>query len=315
MGAIVSPLDYISVGEVFLLFSLRKGGFMDDAFKPSRVSTACAAAIAFLGWHSAAAAHLKKKHGATLLQYWILLIFQFRSCLCVKDMHQELELNYTTVAECVSVLASDGFVSKRDADNDGREVAVTITPRGRERFEELDSGLIDFSLELWKSHPSDVRKRVFPMFHESCKLHGKERMMGSLARGDTAFIIVCAQFTMEFKKACSKMPLPANHAKTLLLIADLEGSVHPSELAEILAERPSGVSKTLSQMEKDGLISRQRGACRRKRDVELTALGTERAAGVRCAVEEILATSFVDAGENALLSSVLYELADQLRCR
>ena len=289
---------------------------MDDSFgHPKDLSVTCAAALAFTGWHSAAATYLRRRHGATLLQYWILLIFQFRDRLYVREIQRELELNYTTVAECVSSLASDGILAKEDAADDGRAVTVTITPKGKRRFEELDSGLIEFSLQLWKDFPSEVRCRVFPMFHEACRSHGKDRMMGALARGDTEFVIMCAQFVMEFQKACSTVPVRASHARVLLLLADLAGSARPGDIAAILAERPSGVSKTLSQMEEGGLISRRRGSCRRERDVELTPLGKTRAAIVKSAAEEILATSFGDIEGNALLSSTLPKLAKQLRCR
>lgn len=271
------------------------------------------ASIALTGWEDRAVAYLRREHGATLLQFWVLLILRRRGALGICDMQRLLELNYTTVAECVGSLERAGFLVKREDPEDARRLSVELTPAGSERFIELDAGLLRFSSAVWEEHPEPRRKMALFALYRACEQLGKVRLVGNLARGDTAYLAFCAQFAMQFQWACDEVSIPAGQAVALMLLGRSPEGVRVGEIAAVLGRKPCDVSKMLSQMERRGLVSKRRGECLRERMVRATDLGMERCAQVESAAASILDQHFGDVEDVAPLAEALSQLADQYR--
>lgn len=271
--------------------------------------------IAFSGWHAAASSHLREHHSSTLMQYWVLLILQTHGAMSIRAMQRMLDVNYTTVAECVSTVESRGWAVKRPSEEDMRQLIVEITAQGSAEFETLDKSMYDFSLAAWKDVPASQRKRALRLFSGSCELMSKSRITQGFIRGDSAFLVSCVQFVIDLQRACSEIPVPSSQAKLLMLLSRNEDGMRGKDIAHALSERPYEVSKALTKMESKRLVVRMTGESGREKIARLTELGRKKASAVECEVQGIVERRFGWIEDNALFFDVLERLAAALTQR
>jgi MarR family transcriptional repressor of emrRAB len=96
----------------------------------------------------------------------------------------------------------------------------------------------------------------------------------------------------------------------LLALEEFLGGAHVGRLADVLGLTHSGAVRLVTQLERDGLAERHRGADRRQVNVCLTARGKRRAREARAARDEVIvsATSDLTLGEGHALEALLERL-------
>ena len=83
-------------------------------------------------WMRAIVGTLRAERGATINQFWLLLLISERPQQSAATAAATLGLNYTTVAACAAQLVRKGALEKRTCDDDNRCFApLAITPAGQ----------------------------------------------------------------------------------------------------------------------------------------------------------------------------------------
>lgn len=268
--------------------------------------------LAFSGWYAAASIFLRTRYESTLLQYWILLILRRHGTKSISDLQRMLGLNYTTVAECAASLENLGFLAKRQSEDDLRCSLADITSEGGEFFAELDRGMLKFSHDAWYGIPSSDKRKALALVGKACERMGKSRVTRGLTRGDSAFLVMCAQVTNDFKRACEELPLPANQAKLLLLLARHPEGIGAKDVARCLAERSCDVSRVFSKSEKRGLVVREVGPTKRERTIKLTEVGWQKARLVEDVATKVAEGSFGWIDDKQFFFGIMRSLAERL---
>lgn len=269
-------------------------------------------AIVFTGWYSAALSHLRDYHSSTLMQYWVLLKLHSHEPMSVSDMQQSLDVNYTTIAECVTTLENRGLVTKARSTEDMRLYIVRITPEGISELKALDESLYKFSRSAWQNVRSDHRKRALALFSRSCALVGKSRLSQGLIRGDSDFLVLCAQITIDIQRACAEIAVSLNQAKILLLLYQHKEGMRNNEIAAILGVRAYEISKTVSKMVQSGYVLSERGLNGRERIVSLTAKGSQKAVFAARKIEYVVNCRFGWIEDRDFFFDIVGELAKGL---
>lgn len=268
--------------------------------------------IALTGWYAAASSHLREKCSSTLMQYWVLLILQTQGAKSIRDLQRLLDVNYTTVAECAATIEARGLVLKQPSEEDLRCLIVEITPKGIAEFEQLDKEMHTFSHTAWQNVPDSERRPALKLFCESCGHMGKLRASGGLVRGDSAFLVLCTQFTFDMQRACSEIPLPLSQAKVLMLLSRRDKGMKCKGIAHALAEKTCEVSKLLSKIEAKRLITRETGSNKREKIIFLTDCGREKATAVELAAQIVFEKHFGWIADKNPLFEAVKSLAEAL---
>ena len=96
------------------------------------------AALVFDRWMRIIAGRLRTEYGSTINQFWVLLVTSERPGMPITAAANTLELNYTTVAECVGQLALAGALEKTEPEDDSRCALITMTGAGERLMDTLD---------------------------------------------------------------------------------------------------------------------------------------------------------------------------------
>ena len=154
-------------------------------------------ALIFDQWMRAIVSALRAERGATINQFWLLLLISEHPEHSAATAAATLGLNYTTVAACAAQLVREGALEKRTCDDDDRCSPLAITPSGQRLLASLDQSLITTAKSALDPLQGDERTQALQLFFEACVRLNKKRMMGDLVRGDSAFIIVCLLYTSD----------------------------------------------------------------------------------------------------------------------
>ncbi|MGI6218077.1 MAG: MarR family winged helix-turn-helix transcriptional regulator [Coriobacteriales bacterium] len=271
-----------------------------------------AAVCAFGEWHKATSSFLYVRHGITLLQYWILLILSHGEGGSIKELQKTLELNYTTVNESIAALEHMLLIEKSRSLDDGRVRPVCLTKQGCTVLEECDYAVWEFIAHAWTGFSEVDTKRALMVFYNACRQQDKSRDTGTLIRGDSAFVIMCAQFMMKFQKACKDIPVTVSQAQMLMLLERHPRGMQPKEIGKVLSRNPYAVSKAISHLVSSGLVEEAYGATKREKVVTLSEDGHSRALRAKRAALDIMELHFGWVEDVGFLNAVLQELSRHL---
>lgn len=261
--------------------------------KAAAIDSAVDAEMVFDRWLSQAVGALRNTRGATLNQFWILLLISERRVVSITSMNELLELNYTTVAECAGQLQRMGALAKSSNDDDRRESLLTMTPAGELLMEELDRELIAVAKRALSPLAGTTRIQAMQLFHNVCIRLDKKRMIGNLVRGDGAFLIVCQQTAMNFAAICRKNVVTSLQGHLLLALGRHDALAEKTARKLLYCDAPT-LSRTIAKMEAGGLIVREPGATKREKQLRLTSLGLQCASLIAVETEEMLRQLFAD---------------------
>lgn len=257
------------------------------------IDNAVDAEMVFDRWLGRAVGALRSAQGATLNQFWILLLISERQPISITSMNGLLELNYTTVAECAGQLQRMGALAKSGNDDDRRESLLTMTVAGEQLMEELDRELIAVAKQALSPLTGTTRIQAMQLFHNVCIRLDKKRMSGNLVRGDGAFLIVCQQTAMNFAAICKRNIVTALQGHLLLAIGRHEVLAEKTARDLLYCDAPT-LSRTIAKMEAAGLIAREPGATKREKQLRLTPIGLQCASLIAVETEEMLRQLFAD---------------------
>lgn len=257
------------------------------------IDSAVDAEMIFDRWLSQAVGALRVARGATLNQFWILLLMSERPTMSITAMTELLELNYTTVAECAGQLQRMGALTKSCNDDDRRESLLTLTASGEQLMGELDRELIAVAKRALSSLTGSTRIQAMQLFHNACIRLDKKRMVGNLVRGDGAFLIICQQTAMSFAAICKKNIVTALQGHLLLAIGRHDTLAEKTVRELLYCDAPT-LSRTIAKMEAAGLITREPGATKREKRLRLTPIGLQCASLIAIDTEEMLQQLFGD---------------------
>ena len=153
-------------------------------------------------WRSTAIGALRREGSTTINQYWILLMLDRPDPVPLSAVVETLELNYTTVAEGVARMAADGTVAKAESEDDRRATMVALTPEGRALLGRLDHALVQVAKRALAPLSGQLRIQAMALLYSACVRLNKNRTVGHLARGDSAFLIICQQVASNFATIC-----------------------------------------------------------------------------------------------------------------
>lgn len=234
--------------------------------------------LIFDQWMRAIVGTLRAERGATINQFWLLLLISERPQQSAATAAATLGLNYTTVAACAAQLVRKGALEKRTCDDDNRYSPLAITPAGQRLLASLDQSLITAAKSALDPLQDNERTQALQLFFEACVRLNKKRMMGDLVRGDSAFIIACQQTALDFSRLCRKQHLSATQGHLLLALGS-SGRTAAKELRRHLCLDAPTFSRALSRLTDAGLITHI--ACASKREIEI-ALTSQ---GLACATD------------------------------
>lgn len=246
---------------------------MDQVDQTSlRTWRAAATEVIFDAWTRVASNELRRHEGATLNQFWVLLIASEHGSVPISTMVELLELNYTTIAECVGSLERLGAVTKTVDENDRRTFPVHLTNSGRKLFETLDLCLARTAKKALTPLTGQAKIEAMRMFHQLCERVDKPRRVGNLIRGDSAFLIACQQCAMVFSKLCGKQVLTPLQGRIMLALG-CEGVAGVKQLRQALFQDAPTLSRSLKKLESLGYIRKTPGNTKRETNVALTTSG------------------------------------------
>lgn len=233
---------------------------------------AAEATLVFDQWMRAVGGTLRAERAVAINQFWMLLLISVRPELSVADAAATLGLNYTTVAACATQLVQAGALEKRACEDDDRCSPLAITPRGQRLMASFDQSLTAAAKDALVTIQGNERAQALQLFFKACVRLNKKRMMGDLARGDSAFIIVCQQIALDFNRLCRKEHLNAVQGHLLLALGH-QGRTAAKKLRVYLCLDASTFSRAVSRLVELGLVARVPGASKREFEIALTSQG------------------------------------------
>ena len=228
--------------------------------------------LIFDQWMRAIVGTLRAERGATINQFWLLLLISERPQQSAATAAATLGLNYTTMAACAAQLVRKGALEKRTCDDDNRYSPLAITPAGQRLLASLDQSLITAAKSALDPLQGNERTQALQLFFEACVRLNKKRMMGDLVRGDSAFIIACQQTALDFSRLCRKQHLSATQGHLLLALGS-SGRTAAKELRRHLCLDAPTFSRALSRLTDAGLVTRIACASKREIEIALTSQG------------------------------------------
>ena len=186
-------------------------------------------------WRSTAIGALRREGSTTINQYWILLMLDRPDPVPLSAVVETLELNYTTVAEGVARMAADGTVAKAESEDDRRATMVALTPEGRALLGRLDHALVQVAKRALAPLSGQLRIQAMALLYSACVRLNKNRTVGHLARGDSAFLIICQQVASNFATICKQNLVTAQQGHLLLAAASSDEPISAKEARRLLA--------------------------------------------------------------------------------
>lgn len=251
------------------------------------------AALVFDRWMKIIASRLRAERGATINQFWALLVASERPGMPIATAASTLELNYTTIAECMGQLALAGALEKTEFEDDSRCALITMTRAGEHLMDTLDRCLMTVAKDALAPLEGERRVQGLRLFFEVCVRLDKKRMAGNLVRGDSVFIITCQQIAVEFGHLCRQYRLNEIQGHTLLAVGRGE-CISMKALRETLCLDAPALSRAVSRLVERGFAKRVKGASRRETNVVLTASGLQCASSLAEETDSMLARLFAD---------------------
>ena len=245
-------------------------------------------------WRSTAIGALRREGSTTINQYWILLMLDRPDPVPLSAVVETLELNYTTVAEGVARMAADGTVAKAESEDDRRATMVALTPEGRALLGRLDHALVQVAKRALAPLSGQLRIQAMALLYSACVRLNKNRTVGHLARGDSAFLIICQQVASNFATICKQNLVTAQQGHLLLAAASSDEPISAKEARRLLAFDAPTLSRTMARSESAGLVTRATGATKRERQITVTSLGLQCASLIAEGTEEMLRQLFGD---------------------
>ena len=140
--------------------------------------------LIFDQWMRAIVGTLRAERGATINQFWLLLLISERPQQSAATAAATLGLNYTTVAACAAQLVRKGALEKRTCDDDNRYSPLAITPAGQRLLASLDQSLITAAKSALDPLQDNERTQALQLFLRSLRAAQQEADDGrSGARG------------------------------------------------------------------------------------------------------------------------------------
>lgn len=269
-----------------------------------RIWKAAATEVLFAAWIRTASNELRRHEGATLNQFWVLLIASEHGSVSTSAMAELLELNYTTIAECVGSLERLGAVTKSVDENDRRAFPVHLTAAGRKLFDTLDLCLARTATKALAPLTGQAKIEAMRMFHQLCERVDKPRRAGNLIRGDSAFLIACRQCAMVFANLCGGQVLTPLQGRIMLALG-CQNVAGVKQLRQALFQDAPTLSRALKKLEGLGYIRKTPGSTKRETNVALTISGKLCAAALAQATIENLESLLGSDFDGALFAYTL----------
>ena len=124
--------------------------------------------LIFDQWMRAIVGTLRAERGATINQFWLLLLISERPQQSAATAAATLGLNYTTMAACAAQLVRKGALEKRTCDDDNRYSPLAITPAGQRLLASLDQSLITAAKSALDPLQGNERTQALQLFFEAC---------------------------------------------------------------------------------------------------------------------------------------------------
>lgn len=87
-------------------------------------------------WNSRLSQRLAAK-GLTFEQWRVLLVTSHIGPMNIRELSAATLVPYSTIGRWIGRMERDGLVSRRARPKDGRAVEISITPKGRRKFEDV----------------------------------------------------------------------------------------------------------------------------------------------------------------------------------
>jgi DNA-binding MarR family transcriptional regulator len=79
----------------------------------------------------------RSKFGLTIPEWRVLVHLSQAETLSIRDLHERADLEKSKASRAASRLEASGLIAKRDASDDRRLVALTLTPKGKDLMARL----------------------------------------------------------------------------------------------------------------------------------------------------------------------------------
>lgn len=243
------------------------------------------------GWQQQAERLLKDQHDTTTMQFWVLSVPEKHGRVSIRFTSSILDQKYTTVAEAVASLERKGAIEKHVIEDDRRVTLVSISEEGARLFRLWDATLVSLVCRAWDDFDDNERKQSLHPFYLMGKRLEKVRVFDGMVRGDTAFLIACAQISGDFQRISEEIPLSPAQAVLLALLRE-QGPSQPKTIARLLAKPPSAVSRLFREIVKRNLVLLSAGPSKREVTVSLTDKGNDLSEQIEKQMNDLLENRF-----------------------
>lgn len=111
--------------------------------------------------------------GVSTAQCFILVEIGRKPEISVKELAKILHIDKSSVSRSVEELVQKGFVERRSSKEDRRYVILTLLPKGKERFEKIESDMYMKFKEVLEQIPKEKQEQVIEalrLYNEACAM-------------------------------------------------------------------------------------------------------------------------------------------------
>lgn len=266
---------------------------------------------AFVEWAKVLDRRLSDEKLGGLTQYWILLTLSANGMLSIADLSSVLRIKYTTVAESVNALASQGLANKQSSDGDRRFTFVRITRSGLARKEEIDLFLLPLAKQAFACLASEDAHGAIGLACRACKRQRKVVYFGKFIRGDTSFAVICQTVSMAYADICKNHRLSSLQARILAFLGQ-HGPKTNMDFCRMMKTDPASVSRATAKLRSIGLAEKQECGNKREAPQSLTQDGVYLAMQLSSEIELALLEIFGEDYRTPLFYRMVESMLDTL---
>lgn len=114
--------------------------------------------------------------GTSLTECWIVTELGRSGGRSLTELSRAIGFDKSWTSRTVDALAGEGLIAKEPNPDDGRGILLTLTPRGRRRFENVNRTLDAHARQVMKRVPASRRKAVLEalaLVHEALLAHAE----------------------------------------------------------------------------------------------------------------------------------------------
>jgi DNA-binding MarR family transcriptional regulator len=214
-----------------------------------------------------------------------------------QELSERLRVNRTIMVKLVDKLESDGLVRRKRNPRDRRSYALTVTPEGQQAVQVWERTVEHADAELVAPLGPGERRRLHQLL---LRLVPDLTTVAPRSLTDrSGFLLSHAHFRLRERGDRALAPLGVEpRGFAALAVLDLEGPSPQRRVARQLAVSGPTMVQTMDELERAGLVERQRNPSdRREYALRLTAAGRERLRHARRALDAVQAEVTAQLGE------------------